>query len=151
PESYTVGELSQFSWDSAWWSFNFVANFANIRYSAMIKDIQAVQAEIEGNFLALQPALEKTAVELLKMDPELARRFLTDYSVSHAELTVDRWRELGKHLVTKYNDGYVQESPGRAKEVGYPESWLRSVLKERPDQFRLPEKEPDVPESKLVD
>jgi dipeptidase len=151
PESYTVGELSRFSWDSAWWAFNFVANFANIRYSAMIEDIQAVQAEIEGNFLALQPAVEKTAVELLKTDPELARRFLTDYSVCHAELTVDRWRELGKHLVTKYNDGYVQESPGRAKEVGYPESWLRRVLKERPDQFRLPEKDKNVPESKLVD
>ncbi len=151
PESYTVGELKQFSWDSAWWAFNFVANFANIRYSAMIKDIQAVQADIEGNFLALQPVIESTAVELLKTNPDLARRFLTDYSVSHAEMTVDRWRELGKYLVTKYNDGYVQETPGRAKEVGYPESWLRKVLKERPDQFRLPEKDADVPESKLVD
>ncbi len=151
PESYTVGSLKQFDWDSAWWTFNFVANFANVRYNHMIKDIQVVQRDIEGNFLALQPLVEKTAFELASSDPELMTRYLTDYSVSHAEMTVKRWRELGKHLITKYNDGYVQEKPGSAGEQGYTDTWLRKVLKERPEQFRLPEKAADVPESKLVD
>ena len=117
----------------------------------MIVDIQAVQRELEGNFLALQPAIEKTAVELAKADPELMTRYLTDYSVSHAELVVKRWRELGEYLVTKYNDGYIQEKPGQAQEVGYPKGWLRKVIESRPDQFRLPEKDADVPESRLID
>jgi dipeptidase len=151
PPSFTVGSLSKFSWDSAWWVFNFVANHANLRYNDMVRDIQVVQKDLESTFLALQPAVEKTAVELHKTDPSLARRYLTDYSVSHAELVVDRWRDLGEHLVRKYNDGYVQDAKGEPQEAGYPDDWLRRVLRERPTSFRLPDKPEDVPESKLVD
>ena len=151
PESYTVGSLNKFSWESAWWTFNFVANHANVRYAEMIQDIQAVQGELEGTLLALQPAVEKTAVELYRSDPELMTRYLTDYSVSHAELVVRRWRELGEHLLTKYNDGYTKYESGRPREVGYSEVWLRRVLEDRPAQFRLPDKPADLPESKLVD
>jgi len=137
PESYARGDLQQFSWDSAWWVFNFVANYACLKYSHMIQDIQAVQREIEGDFLALQPAVDRTAVELYASDPELMTRYLTDYSVSHAERTVDRWRRLGEALLTKYNDGYVKDAEGRPQEVGYPEEWLRAVVGLRPDAFRL--------------
>lgn len=151
PESYTVGGLDRFTWDSAWWVFNFVANYANLRYSDMRPDIQAVQQELEGQFLALQPAIEQTALTLHKSDPELMRRYLTDYCVTHGETVVRRWRELGEYLIRKYNDGYVQTAPGRAEEQGYSDAWLRRVLKERPDEFRLPEKPDDVPESRLID
>jgi dipeptidase len=151
PKSFTVGSLQKFSWDSAWWVFNFVANFANLKYSYMIKDIQAVQSDIEGTFLKLQPSVEKTAVNLYESNPKLMTRYLTDYSINQAELMISRWRELGEHLIMKYNDGYVKDEKGRPSERGYPKSWLREVLKSRPDQFRLPEKKEDVPESKLVD
>ncbi len=151
PKSFVVGSLAKFSWESAWWVFNFTANFANLRYCYMLPEIQAVQREIEGNFLALQPAVEKTAVELVKTNPKLMKRYLTDYSVMQAELTVSRWRELAEHLITKYNDGYVKDEKNRPQEKGYPESWLRKVLKSRPNQFRLKQKSEDVPESKLVD
>jgi len=151
PESFTVGSLSRFSWDSAWWVFNFVANVANLRYADMINDIQAVQRDLEGHLLALQPAVEKTALELVESNPELLTRYLTDYSVTHAEQVVARWRALGEFLMTKYNDGYVQDQPGRATEKGYHEAWLRRVIAERPDQFRLKEKDSSVPESELID
>lgn len=151
PESYTVGGLRQFSWDSAWWVFNFVANFANLRYDAMKSDIQAVQHELEGNFLALQPAIEATALRLHEDNPKLMQRYLTDYSVSHAELVVKRWRQLGEHLICKYNDGYVKDENGRPQEQGYSETWLRKVIKDRPNQFRLPEKPANTPETELID
>jgi dipeptidase len=151
PESYTVGQLNKFSWDSAWWVFNFVANYANLRYADMRPDIQAVQKKLEGELFALQPAVEKTAVELTRSDPELATRYLTDYSVTHAEQVVQRWKALGEHLIAKYNDGYVRDEKGHPQERGYPEAWLRRVLKERPDQFHLPEEPADKPGSKLVD
>lgn len=137
PTSYTLGSLQKFSWDSAWWVFNFVANIANIKYSYMIKDIQKVQSELEGNYIALQPVIEKVAAELAKSNPELMSRFLTDYSVSHAEEVVRRWRQLGEDLLTKYNDGYVKDEKGRPQGVGYPRGWLRNVLKARPNQFKL--------------
>jgi len=140
PKSFTVGSLDKFSWESAWWVFNFVANYANLKYSYMLPEIQTVQKDVEGTFLTLQPMVEKTAVDLAGSDPKILTRYLTDYSVSHAEQVVTRWKELGEYLITKYNDGYVKGENGRPQEKGYPESWLREVLKSRPDQFRLPAK-----------
>lgn len=137
PPSYARGSLGRFSWDSAWWVFNFVANFANLKYSYMRDDIQKVQAELEGNLIALQPVIEKTAIELHKKDPALVTTYLTDYSISHAERVVDRWRELAEFLITKYNDGYVQDENHRPQEEGYPEEWLREVIRARPEQFKL--------------
>lgn len=137
PASYAHGTLRKFSWDSAWWVFNFVANFANLKYSYMIQDIQQVQAELEGMLMSLQPSVEKTALELYTKDPALMIHYLTNYSVSQAELVVDRWRELGEHLITKYNDGYVQDENGRPQEVGYPDRWLHDIVTLRPEQFRL--------------
>jgi dipeptidase len=137
PEPYATGSLQKFSWDSAWWVFNFVANYANLKYSYMIKDIQQVQRDLEGSMLAMQPTIEKTALEFAKKDPDLLTRYLTDYSLSHAGQVVDRWRELGEFLITKYNDGYVKNEKGRPEEKGYDEPWLRDVLELRPEQFKL--------------
>jgi len=146
PVSFTVGRLDRFSWDSAWWVFNFVANIANLKYSYMIEDIQAVQRELEGRFFTMQPVIERTAVELAAKDPALLAEYLTQYSVGQADETVRRWRELGEQLLTTYNDGYVA-GKGDEVERGYPEGWLREVVKERPDQFRL--EQPQKAETEL--
>ena len=147
PESFTVGSLEKFSWDSAWWVFNFVANIANLKYSFMIEDIQAVQRELEGRFLAMQPVIEQTALALAETDPDLMREFLTSTSVGQAEEVVRRWKELGEFLLAKYNDGYVAGGDDEDVERGYPESWLREVVRARPDQFRLDQAE--TPENEL--
>ncbi|MGD9548241.1 MAG: dipeptidase [Candidatus Krumholzibacteriia bacterium] len=139
PPSYATGGLDRFSWDSAWWVFNFVSNFAALRYDEMIVDVRRVQAGIEGRYLDLQPAVEATAASLMKTDPDLAAAYLNDYALTHAEDVVVKWRELGEHLVTRYNDGYVKDESGRPREQGYPEAWLRKVLQQRPEQFRLPQ------------
>jgi dipeptidase len=140
PESYTTGSLKQYTRDSAWWTFNFVANFANLRYSDMIKDIQKVQKKLEDQEFKLQATIEKTASELLAANPELVHTFLTNYCVSNAEAVVKKWRQLGDFLITKYNDGYIQEKPGRAKEVGYPIKWLKKEIKANGKKRLLKEK-----------
>jgi hypothetical protein len=128
--------------------FNFVANYACLKYSYMIEDIQAVQHELEGNFLALQPSVEKTAVEIAEADPGLLTEYLTSYSVSAGERVTARWTELAEHLLTKYNDGYVRDE-NEAQQVGYPEEWLRDVIRLRPDQFYLEEAPADTAEEAL--
>jgi len=133
PVSYTVGSLREFSWDSAWWVFNFVSNYSRLMYSYMIQDVRAVQGELEGGFLARQDAVESAAAQLAESNPEEMVRYLTQYSVSQGEEVVRRWRELGELLIVKYNDGYIN---GRS--LGYPEEWLRRVLAQRPLQFRIP-------------
>ncbi len=149
PKSFTVGNIQKFTWDSAWWVFNFVANFANLRYKDMVQDILTVQTALEGQLLELQPVIEKTAIELLDKDPELMVRFLTNYSVSQGDMVVKRWIELGEHLICKYNDGYVKDENGRAQGVGYASEWLKTVLKSKPEQFKLPTWGEDKKDSRL--
>jgi len=143
PESFATGDLRHFSRDSAWWAVNFVANWANLKYSYMIKDIQRAQKEIEDLEFALQPAIEKTARELLRTDPKLVGKFLTQWCVSNAESSVEKWWSLGDYLVTKYNDGYVQDERGRPQELGYPQSWLQKELEAGPPKKRI-KKEKEV-------
>ncbi len=137
PDCYAKGNMGEFSWDSAWWVTNFIANFANLKYSYMKEDIQKVQFELEGTFDALQPSIEKTAVELYKKNPELLATYLTDYSTSQSAKALKRYTELAHLLIRKYNDGYVQDDNKRPQEIGYPESWYREVIRARPDQFRI--------------
>ena len=138
PPSFARGDFNKFSWDSAWWVFNFVANFANLKYCYMIQDIQQVQKKLESDEFKLQPMIEKTAAALYATDPDLVADYLTNYCVSNGENVVKKWRALGEKLITKYNDGYVKDEKGRVKSVGYPEPWLRKVIKLRPKQFELP-------------
>jgi len=137
PGSYTKGSLQEFSWDSAWWVFNLVSNYACLKYSYMAPEIIAVQQELESNFIDLQPSVDRTALDLRKEDPDLMRRYLTDYSITQAEMVMARWQALAAHLITKYNDGYVKDKDGRAQEMGYPEPWLREVLRARPGRYDL--------------
>ncbi|MCD6347486.1 MAG: C69 family dipeptidase, partial [Bacteroidales bacterium] len=139
PEVYQTGNIREFSWNSAWWVFNFVSNFTNLKYSYMIKDVQKVQSKLENTEVSTQPAVEKAALELYKTDPEIMEHYLTNYCSSNAEGVIKDWIKLGEALITKYNDGYVKDDNGRARGVSYPEEWLRKVVKERPNQFKLKE------------
>ena len=146
PKSHLGGSIERFSQDSAWWVFNFVSNYANLKYSYMMPEICTVQQELESNFFALQPAVERTATELFETNPDAMRAYLTDYSVMQAEKTTRRWQELAVHLVTKYNDGYIRDENGNYPNVGYPRAWLERVLNERPTQFLLPNDEGVFPD-----
>ena len=139
PRSFAVGTASfeEFSWESAFWVFNFVSNYAYSRYCDMIKDIQKVQRELEGSFLTDQPAVEKAALKLYKTAPELARDYLTRYSVKQGERTVKRWKRLGEFLIFKYLDGNVKDERGNVTHPGYPEAWYKRIVKERGEHFKL--------------
>ncbi len=137
PAAYTSGSMEAFSRDSAWWTFNFVANFANLRYRDMIRDIQKAQKEIEDLEFALQPAVEQTARQLLATDPGLAAAYLTRYCVSNGQMNQERWWRLAEFLITRYNDGYVRDAEGRPQEVGYPQEWLKKELQKNPRKFRI--------------
>jgi dipeptidase len=139
PHSYAEGvaSLHKFSWDSAFWVFNWVANFAYSRYSDMIVDIQKVQSELEGGFFARQPEIEKAALELYGQAPQLARDYLTHYSVEQGQRVVDRWRRLGQQLLVKYMDGNVKDEHGKVTHPPYPQSWYRRIADERGRDLRV--------------
>ncbi|MEJ2633819.1 MAG: C69 family dipeptidase [Calditrichia bacterium] len=139
PKSYAVGtgSFDEFSWDSAFWVFNFVSNYAYSRYSDMIKDIQKVQAELEAKFLAEQPEIDKAAQALYSSAPQLARDYLTKYSTALGDSVTRRWKKLGEFLIYKYLDGNVKDEFGRVTHPGYPDSWYRTIVKDTGDHFKM--------------
>jgi len=141
PESFAVrtGSFTEFTWESAFWVFNFVANYAYSRYSDMIQDIQVVQRELEGRFLADQPQIDQAALALYNQSPRLAVDYLTRYSIKKGNDTVRRWRALGEHLIVKYLDGNVRDSLGRPTHPGYPQEWLRRIVEADGEKIKVKE------------
>jgi len=139
PKPYAVGtgNFDEFSWDSAFWVFNFVSNYAYSRYSDMIKDIQKVQRQLEGKFLANQPQIDQAALTLYKQSPKLAVDYLTDYSVRMGVETVAKWKKLGEFLIYKYLDGNVKDEHGHVTHPGYPKEWYKTIVEKTGDKFRV--------------
>jgi dipeptidase len=145
PECYRVGngDFIHFSWTSAFWIHNWVANMAYSRYSQMIEDAKPVQDKLENAYLEEQAAIDKKAIELLRSDRKKALTYLTDYSINVAQGAFDDWKKLGETLVVKYMDGVVKkEKDGKfiTNEYGgsqYPnrpkldENFLREVVKQK--------------------
>ncbi len=132
PRSFAVGtgDWLNFTWDSAFYVFNFVANFAYSRWRDMIQDVQLVQRGLEGEFLAMQPEVEAAALALHAQAPERAREYLTAYSVEQGDRVTRRWMKLGEHLLWKYMDGNVKDETGKARHPRYPDDWYRRILAE---------------------
>ncbi|OGU61619.1 MAG: hypothetical protein A2X64_04840 [Ignavibacteria bacterium GWF2_33_9] len=139
PAPFVGGSIQKFDITKGFWVFNLVANLAYTKYSYMIKDIQVVQSELENKFHATQEYFEKAALDLYKIDKKLAVDFLTDYSCSQSQTTVDRWRQLWEELVVKYNDGFINDvnvDNGRhPKGVGYGDEFFKEVLKDTPGYY----------------
>jgi dipeptidase len=144
PKSFAVGvaNFNEFNWNSAFWVFNFVANWAYTRYSDMIVDIQKVQNELEGAFLADQPEIEKTALKLNETSAVEAREFLTRYSVAQGDMVTARWRKLGEFLLWKYLDGNVRDAQGHVTHPKYPESWYRQIVRDHGPAVKAPDPTP---------
>jgi dipeptidase len=137
PKPFRTGRLNRFSWESAWWVFNFVSNYCNIRYSDMSKDVQIVQDSIEYFYISNQSNIDQQALALLEEDKSKCQEFLANYAVHETNKLMKLWIALGEHLITKYNDGYVKDKNGRAQDVGYPASYRNEVLKHR-ESIKLP-------------
>jgi len=139
PKSYAVGtgDFQHFTWESAFWVFNFVSNYCYLRYSDMIKDVRKVQRELEGKFMADQANIEKLALKLYNESPQLAIDYLTEYSVNIGNTTVKRWKKLGEFLIYKYLDGNVKDELGNVKHPGYPKSWYRKIVDETGSHFKM--------------
>ncbi len=129
PDAYKIGDIYKFSWKSAWWVFNFVANFANIRYVDMIKDIKKVQKQHENMYLSQIDSIDAKAIKLLKTSgKEKSNIFLTNYVSNEGSKLITDWINLGEYIITKYNDGYVKDFKNhKINQTGYPKDWYNKV------------------------
>ena len=126
PESYNTGDRIKFDPKSTWWAFNFVGNWADLNFAAMIGDIRAEQKRLEGKFFAEQADFEKKAAELYKKDPKKASEMITKHVDDYMTQVDKDWWALAWDLVGKYNDGY-RISSDTLEPLGYPTDWLKAV------------------------
>ena len=122
PECYRRGNgsMTEFSWTSAFWIHNWVANMAYHKYEPMIADIRPVQQQLENGFDELVKTTDAKALELLKANPQQAISYLTEVCAKTANGTTERWKKLGEYLMVKYMDGNVKkEKDGKFEENGY--------------------------------
>ena len=145
------GDMLTYSPTSAFWVFNTVSNRAYSRYKDMIVDIKKVQTELENKFFDFIPAVDETAKALYAKDPELARSYLTDFSVSQAEMTVNRWRDLGNFLLVKFLDGNLHPEedgkfkrnpyghPAHPEHNGYSKEFYQKIVDETGDKLKMKE------------
>jgi len=138
PKSLATGNIIDFDWESAFWVFNLVANYAYGMYSVVIDDILEVQKELETRSHTMTKAVDVAAASLYEADKTMMHEYLTDFSVNNAEHTVERWRELGFHIFSKYNDRYIRSEDKLRpwpSGIGYPDEFKRKAVEERPTYF----------------
>ena len=139
PKAFAIGtgNFDAFSWDSAFWTFNFVSNYTYTRWSDMIVDLQKVQREFEGRYHAEQAAIDLQALALYKQAPALAETFLTQRAAKETEQLMARWKKLGEFLIWKYLDGNVRNEKGEVTHPKAPEDWLRCIVKDHGDVIKV--------------
>ena len=115
----------------------------------MIEDVKQVQNELEGNYLKNTAKTDSMAMELFNKNPEKAIAYLTDYSVSNGNRTVDRWKDLGRYLLVKYIDGNIKKEkdgkfirnpygmPVSPSQPGYPEWYLKKIAEDTGDKLKV--------------
>lgn len=145
------GSLLEFSWDAAYWVFNWVSNMAYGKYKYMAPDIRRVQAEFEQKLEDNLDVVEEAAQSLYKKSPDYANRFLTEYSENQAAIMMKQWKELGEFLMVKYADGNIKrERKGRfldngwgvpedIQTPGYSKSFYQRIIEETGDKFKVDE------------
>ncbi len=138
-----------FSWNSAFWLQNVVANFVYPYYSKMFPDLKAERDKVENYFFSEEYRLieatlktldnEKLPSQLAQVNETNAARMLSSWSrlftylaVKHNDMVIKKVDENGNFLKTPY--GYAQ-SPVRP---GYSDEMWRRIKKETGTRYVKP-------------
>ena len=132
---------TEFSFESAFWMNNWVANMVYPRYSMMIGDLRAAQRELEDYYFADQDSV-LSAIE--KMTPADRRDYLNHKSIAYADRMMQRWDRLAKHLIVKYNDQVVKRVNEKGEFLrwgydtpGYNQPFIDAIGPATGDRYRL--------------
>ena len=150
PECFRVGngDLLTFSWTSAFWIHNWVANQCYAKYNYLIQDIRPVQDSLESRFNREVPTIDKNAAALFAKDTLGALEMVTNFSNQMAQQSTARWKTLGEFLLVKYIDGNIKKEkngqflrtanghPEMPDQPGYDSTYYRNIVKETGSRFQ---------------
>ncbi len=149
PETFAVGNGNMTEWsdNSAFWTFNEMSNWAYARYNLIHPEIEKKQAAYEKEFVDNTAKIDAEAMKLYKESPEKAVEYLTNYSVKQANRVVKEWKQFYHQLFVKYSDGNVKTKAEpkegykyvtpKLEQPGYGEEWYKKIVKETGEQFLM--------------
>ena len=132
---------NEFSFESAFWMNNWVANMVYPRYSMMIGDLREAQKELEDYYFADQDSVLQAVATMTHED---RREFLNRKSIAYTERMMARWDRLAKYLIVKYNDQVVRRVGEDGKFLrwgydtpGYDQQFIDAISPATGDRYRL--------------
>lgn len=142
-----TADTFNFSFKSAFWMQNWVANMVYMRYSLLYPELQKVRDALEADFNRLQPEVEANALTMTEAE---ARKYLSAYTRKQSQQMMDHWMQLAQLIIVKYNDmavkkvddkGQYLKTPGGyqvpVSRPGYPERYRRAIVKESGDKYLI--------------
>ncbi|MBP5418699.1 MAG: C69 family dipeptidase [Bacteroidales bacterium] len=141
-----TADMLTFSWNSAFWIFNWVANMAYSRYNIMIGDIRKRQVQLEDELDQAVAEMDKRMAELSK-DKTMRAMVANTFAAEQTNKVVDSWKSLGEFLMVKYNDGNVHPehdgvfdrtkdgNPVSPQWPGYGDKYYRAIVEQTGDKF----------------
>ena len=133
--------IREFSFDSAFWMNNWVANMVYPRWSAMIGDLRDAQKELEDYYAEDQKEVE---AQVAKLTPSARVEYLTAKTEAYTDKMMKRWDALAKFLIVKHNDQTMQPSengvivPGRRTSPAYAPVFIDAVKDQTGSRYVKP-------------
>lgn len=148
PEEYRHGngDMLTFSWNSAFWIFNWVAQMAYSRYDFMIQDVRKQQSLLNEELEAKVDSMDKTLSDISVNNVSQAANFFCAQASKHV---VNTWKHLGEFLMIKYLDGNLHpekdgifekskyDGPQRPKFPGYSKEYYENIVDHTNDKFLI--------------
>ncbi len=143
------GDMLTFSWTSAFWMTNWVANQCYSRYEDMKVDVDRVRNKIMDRWDAETDSIDAQAVALLKNSTSDVTAFLNEYTARESNGATEAYKELGIYLLVKYLDGNIkQETDGEfartpygmadhPQQPKYSEEFYRAIVNQIGDKIKV--------------
>lgn len=143
------GDMLTFSWTSAFWMTNWVANQCYSRYEDMKVDVDRVRNKIMDRWDAETDSIDAQAVALLKNSTSDVTVFLNEYTARESNGATEAYKDLGIYLLVKYLDGNIkQETDGefartpygmadRPQQPKYSEEFYRAIVNQIGDKIKV--------------
>ncbi|MBR3799977.1 MAG: C69 family dipeptidase [Bacteroidales bacterium] len=132
---------NEFSFESAFWMNNWVANMVYPRYSMMVGDLRTAQKELEDYYFADQ---DSVLLAVKGMQPADRRSYLNRKSIEYTDLMMQRWDKLAKYLIVKYNDQIIRRTDENGNFLrwgyatpGYDQQFIDAIGTSTGDRYKL--------------
>lgn len=136
PHAYSndAGSGDVFSFDSAFWVFNMVANFAYYRESEVAPLLRARVSDYERRFAQDVAKEDARALELWESNRTESVEYLSRAAEHRGNALVKDWLRLYQELFMNFRDG----STPQGISPGYYQDWFDRVARETGDRYLMP-------------